>query len=98
MSKHKPVNIMLKSNNLSAEDIANYAVMNSSDRDIDKTRNIEDLINRAIDIELRKSGDVISKYDATLTRTIEVLKTIEAPGITGTVTGLLVAREKLKQL
>jgi len=50
---------MLESNSLLAEDITNYAVMNCSDTDHDKTRNVEDLINHAINLELKKQKELI---------------------------------------
>ena len=45
---------MLNSKDLRAEDVANYAVMNCSDSDHVKTVNVEDLINRLLDLEALK--------------------------------------------
>jgi len=54
MSKHRSVKEMLKNGSVfQAEDVANYAVMNNTDRDIDKARNVEDLINLLLDRESR---------------------------------------------
>lgn len=58
--KHRLVKDMLKDKNLLAEDIAQYAVMNSSDNDHVKTANIIDLINRSSDLHHKSKLDSIS--------------------------------------